>query len=51
MSDAAANKYKNHLMIFGALLAIWGILGWIDVGNLAQLKPSSLSSACIRGLP
>lgn len=36
MSDTAASKYKNHLMIFGALLAIWGILGWIDVGNLAQ---------------
>ena len=36
MSDTAANNYKNHLMIFGALLAIWGILGWIDVGNLAQ---------------
>jgi len=36
MSDAAAGKYKNHLLIFGVLLAIWGILGWIDVGNLAQ---------------
>lgn len=35
MSDAAS-KYKNQLLIFGALLAIWGILGWIDVGNLAQ---------------
>ncbi len=36
MSDSAAGKYKNQLMIFGALLAIWGIIGWIDVGNLAQ---------------
>ena len=36
MSDSAASKYKNHMMIFGALLAIWGIFGWIDVGNLAQ---------------
>ncbi len=36
MSDSAAGKYKNHLLIFGALLAVWGILGWIDVGNVAQ---------------
>jgi hypothetical protein len=35
MSDSAGN-YGTHLKVFGALLAIWGILGWIDVGNLAQ---------------
>lgn len=31
-----ANKYKTHLTIFGALVAIYGIFGWLDVGNYAQ---------------
>jgi len=31
-----ANKYKTHLTIFGALVAIYGIFGWLDVSNYAQ---------------
>lgn len=35
MSDTAAVKYKMHLTVFGVLLAIWGVFGWMDVQNYA----------------
>lgn len=31
-----ATKYKTHLTIFGVLVAIYGLFGWLDVGNYAQ---------------
>ena len=31
-----ASKYKTHLSIFGVLIAIYGIFGWLDVSNYAQ---------------
>jgi len=34
--NAGAEKARTLLLVLGALFAIWGILGWMDVGNLAQ---------------
>jgi len=31
-----ASKYKTHLTVFGAIVAIYGIFGWLDVANYAQ---------------
>ena len=36
MSTVDASKYKIQLTIFGAIVAIWGIFGWLDVSNYAQ---------------
>jgi hypothetical protein len=36
MNAIDASKYKTQLLVFGAVVAIWGILGWLDVSNYAQ---------------
>lgn len=36
MSTQDASKYKTHLTIFAAVIAIYGIFGWLDVSNYAQ---------------
>jgi len=36
MSNHDASQYKMPLIIFAAVVAVYGIFGWIDVGNYAQ---------------
>lgn len=36
MSNHDASQYKTPLIIFAAVVAIYGIFGWMDVGNYAQ---------------
>jgi hypothetical protein len=36
MSTHDASKYKTHLTIFAAVIAIYGVFGWLDVSNYAQ---------------
>jgi len=36
MSDHDASQYKTPLIIFAAVVAVYGIFGWMDVGNYAQ---------------
>jgi len=36
MNAGDGSKYKTQLMILAAVVAIWGILGWLDVSNYAQ---------------
>ncbi|MDH3491511.1 MAG: PDZ domain-containing protein [Gammaproteobacteria bacterium] len=36
MSNHDAGQYKTPLIIFAAVVAVYGIFGWMDVGNYAQ---------------
>jgi len=36
MNASDGRKYKTQLMVLAAVVAIWGILGWLDVSNYAQ---------------
>jgi hypothetical protein len=55
MNAGNASKYKTHILVFGLVIAVYGIFGWLDVGNYAQggwaTDPNNTVTQVLAGSP
>jgi hypothetical protein len=55
MNASSASKYKTHILVFGLLMSVYGIFGWLDVGNYAQggwaTDPNNTVTQVLAGSP